>query len=297
MVKEWFKKASRSSRRPMGARDKGHSIDELIVLERYDEAEARLKERLRGREDVHARLKLAEVLTNLRRSAEAVDEYLRVSEQYSRDGFQDKAAAVLRKATKLDPANEGLRQRLTGIDRAKELEHTRRIAVEALKAASEAQGGRFATAAIELEQTWDRLAETDFFENLAAEQMRRLLANTAFLRVQTDSRVAVRGELRPELYLISGGEVQATLPSPNGPVTLRTFGTGQLLGDAALLEHKPWCADYTATKPSSVLKLTREGLEAALLGNPNPRALLDGLRRQRNDQAIAEAVEKLNQGG
>lgn len=299
MVKEWFKRASKpakAARSSSSAKQRGHTIDELVVLERYDEAEERLRARLKNSDDVHARLKLAEVLIQLRRGTEAVEEFLRVSELYSRDGFQDKAAAVLRKASKIDPANEGLRQRLARIEDAKALERTRKLAVEALKEASRTQSGRFATAAIELEQMWDRLATTEFVKSLPPDQMKRLLANTEIMRLPTGSRLATRGEDKPEMYLIAGGEVEATSASDKGRVTLRSFSAGHLLGDRALLEHKVWAADYTASRASSALRLTRTGLEQALVGNPDPRALLDGLRQQRNDHALAEAIEKLGRG-
>jgi hypothetical protein len=42
-----------------------------------------------------------------------------------------------------------------------------------------------------------------------------------------------------------------------------------------------------------VLELTLDGLEAALAGNPNPRALLDALRAQQNDVKIRNWLQEL----
>ena len=48
-----------------------------------------------------------------------------------------------------------------------------------------------------------------------------------------------------------------------------------------------------AREPVTALVLTRPGLEKALQGNPDPRALLDALRSQRNDQELALMVRRL----
>ena len=41
------------------------------------------------------------------------------------------------------------------------------------------------------------------------------------------------------------------------------------------------------TERAKFVKVGGAGLERALTGNPDPRALLDALRSQRNDQAVA----------
>src|SRR6185312_8400666 len=64
-----------------------HSIDDLIVLEQYEEAGERLRARLKDHpDDLHSHLKLAEVYTQLQQFARAVDEYGFVAEEYAQDG-------------------------------------------------------------------------------------------------------------------------------------------------------------------------------------------------------------------
>jgi tetratricopeptide (TPR) repeat protein len=109
MIKGWFHRGEREL-----------TVDELIVLERYEEAEARLRTHLRGHgDDVHSRAKLAEVLSALGRSGEAVAEYSYVADLYRDDGFYDKAAALLLRAIKLDPKSDELRTLLTRVERDK----------------------------------------------------------------------------------------------------------------------------------------------------------------------------------
>ncbi|HVS03789.1 MAG TPA: cyclic nucleotide-binding domain-containing protein, partial [Thermoanaerobaculia bacterium] len=96
------------------------------------------------------------------------------------------------------------------------------------------------------------------------------------------------------LYVISTGELVASVIAPTGDQTdLRTFGTGQVIGDSALLEHRPWPADFRARTRSIVLKLDPQGLEVCLTGNPDPRGFLEVLRREHNDQAVLHMVASM----
>jgi CRP-like cAMP-binding protein len=77
---------------------------------------------------------------------------------------------------------------------------------------------------------------------------------------------------------------------------VRSFGAGDVLGEGALLERGAWPADYRAAEPLTVLKLTREGLERCLVGNPDPRGFLETLREQHNDRDVAALVRRLRSG-
>lgn len=64
----------------------GLTLEDLIILERYDEAEAQLKAKLKATPgDRHARLKLAEVYIASKQAGKAVDEYVVVATEYSQD--------------------------------------------------------------------------------------------------------------------------------------------------------------------------------------------------------------------
>ena len=74
---------------------------------------------------------------------------------------------------------------------------------------------------------------------------------------------------------------------------LRVLTTGDLFGERALLEHKPWPATYRVIERARLLRIDKAGLERSLAGNPDPRQLLDTLRGQRHDREVAAAAEKL----
>jgi hypothetical protein len=74
---------------------------------------------------------------------------------------------------------------------------------------------------------------------------------------------------------------------------VRTFGSGQIVGESSLFEHKPWPATYRSKAKSTLLRLTAAGLQVCLTGNPDPRGFLDVLRREQNDREVAQIVGRL----
>lgn len=289
-------------------RDEGeHSIEDLIVLERFEDAESRLKERLKKRpDDLHAHLKLAEVYTELRRGDSAVQEFVFVAEEYARDGFYDKGIALLGKASRMMPLDEKLRQKAAALQNAKRLEHKRAAAVEGLR-----QGGAAGNAwAMEVQRWWHHLARGPLIQGMMEDQVQRLFASLVLTRWETGSLVAERGSQGEELYIVLRGTLEARLERGGGTSgdgaegeggetsaqELRTFGPGDILGESVLFERRPWPATYVATENSTLLTLTRLGLEKALMGNPDPRSLLEALRKQGHDQAVVGIVGKLKTG-
>jgi hypothetical protein len=277
--------------------DRGPSIDDLIILERYGEAEERLRKRLRtSPTDQHARMKLANVLEKLRQPDEAVVEYTSVADQFLRDGFFDRAHATLLRGQRIAPANDGLSQRLVYLEERRKLDRVRRQAVSALSSASRGTTGTVATAAIELEQIWDRLSRTDFVRNLPGDQIVKVLSNMG-LRRFGEGDILVRADATEAMiFLVTFGELEALAPVPQAggrPTSLRTFSIGDLLGESTLLEHKQWPVSLRASTPGSVLAMDRSGLEGCLLGNPDPRGLLSALRSQGLDALLRDMCAKL----
>ena len=109
-------------KRPADPEDREMTIEDLITLERYDEAEEKLRARLKlVPKDLHAHLRLAEVQLELGNLAKALDEYVFVADSQADDGFYDKAVAILSKAAKLAPGDEMLPKRLDKYRQMKQL--------------------------------------------------------------------------------------------------------------------------------------------------------------------------------
>jgi tetratricopeptide (TPR) repeat protein len=283
----WF----RGGKKQQGPQE--YTIDDLIVLERYDEAGERLRARLKeAPTDLHTHLKLAEVHTQLKQFEKAVDEYVFVAEEYAQDGFHDKGIALLAKAMKLAPLDQALRFKSEKLQRGKNMEHLRTLALEGLRQA----GGIHGETALELKRLWHHLAGSTVVQNLPGESLKRLLSAMQLVRFEPGMPIAKEGSQEAFLLLIVQGVVEASVTAGGNAVSLRSFGSGDVLGEAALLERGSWPAAYHSAEPVTALKLTRERLETCLAGNADPRGFLETLREQHNDRAVAALVGRLRSG-
>lgn len=275
--------------------DKELSVEDLVTLERYDEAEEMLKARLKvAPKDLYAHLKLAEVYVALKNANKALDEYTFVADSYAEDGFFDKGIALLGKAARISPADDIIPRRIERYQRMKRLEHRRRLAIEGLLANETARVGKSAgNTSLEVELLWNKIAKSHLVEQLEGELLKRLFSAMDMVRWKQGAEVAERGSDQQVMYLLVDGVVEASATIGGKPVGVRSFSTGDLIGDSALLERKPWPATYKVLQAATGFKLGREGLEKVMVGNADPVGFLSALRLQHNDRDVAVAVQKL----
>lgn len=286
MAINWFRGGKKQQQEPQD-----YTIDDLIVLERYDEAEAKLQARLRSNpSDLHSHLKLAEVYSQLQRYEKAVGEFVFVAEEYAADGFHDKGIALLSKAMKLAPLDQSLRFKVEKLQREKDLEHVRGLALEGLRQAGGTQAG---TSALEIKRLWHHLVTSVVVQRLNGEQLKRLFSAMELVRFEPETKIAQEGSQEAFLVLIVTGVVEAFIDLGGRPMMVRSFASGDTIGEAALLERGVWPASYKTAEPVTALKLSRAGLEQCLVGNPDPRGFLETLREQHNDRDVANTVRRL----
>lgn len=279
-----------------GGRTGGESqtVEDLIVLERYDEAERWLKERLKAQpDDLHSHLKLAEVHTALRELGKAIDEYVYVAEEYARDGFYDKGIALLTRVQKLVPADGSLALKVDALQQLKAIEIKLAAAVDGLRGGGVGSidvGQRV----LVLQRLWHNLASGELVRRLAADQIGRLFAAGEMIELEAGAPLAREGEGRSELFWILAGVIEAGVEDAGvGGRCVRTFTARDILGERAMFERRPWPGDYRVTERAVLLRIDRGGLERLLTGNPDPMRLLDVLREQRNDREVAKIVDEL----
>jgi hypothetical protein len=292
-IKSWFGGGGKQEQKQK--KDQEYTIDDLIVLERYDEACEHLKSRLKlNPADLHMHLKLAEVYAGLKQYDRAVDEFGFVAEEYAQDGFYEKGVALLSKAQKLAPMDQSLRFRIERIQREQRMEHVRAIAIEGLREAGGQQAG---TSAVELKRLWHHLAATQVVQHLTGDQLKRLFSAMELTRLEANSVIAEEGAKDQFLLLLVTGVVEAFYKDSSGvggkEMTIKTFTSGDIVGEGPLLERTAWPAGYRVSEPGTALKLTREGLEKTLVGNPDPRQFLEVLREQHNDRDLAAMLRRL----
>jgi CRP-like cAMP-binding protein len=215
---------------------------------------------------------------------------LDVADAYARDGFHGRATAVLSKVQRFAPDDERIAQRLRRLERAKRLEHLQTAAAFGV---AEADGRGERPSLPERQRIWQNLAESSFLDGLDELQARKLFAAVQLVRLADGAPAVEEGTSDERLFLVVDGSLDADVAvADGGHPRVRAFGPGDMVGESALLQHRPWPATYRANGRCLLLALDHDGLEAALHGNPDPRRLLDLLRSQGNDQLVrAMAIE------
>jgi hypothetical protein len=291
-IKSWFGASGTKQEQKPAKKQEDYTIDDLIVLERYEEACEHVKSKLKlNPNDLHMHLRLAEVYAGLRQYDKAVDEFGYVAEEFAQDGFYDKGIALLSKAQKLAPMDQSLRYKIERIQREKSMENVRAIALEGLRQAGGQQAG---TSAVELKRTWHNLATSTVVQHLAGDQIKRLFSAMELTRLDKDASIAEEGSRESFLLLIVSGVVDAFYRELSGKeIAIRSFTSGDIIGEGPLLERGAWPANYRVAEPGTALRLTREGLEKTLVGNPDPRNFLEVLREQHHDRDLAATLRRL----
>jgi hypothetical protein len=289
-IRSWF---GGGAKQQAEKKDQEYTIDDLIVLEKYDEAADRLKTRIKlNPQDLHSHLKLAEVYAQLRQFEKAVDEFGFVADEYASDGFYDKGVALLSKAQKLAPLDQSLRFRIERIQREKSMEHVRGLALEGLRQAG-GGGAQAGTSAVELKKLWHHLAASSLVQHLSGEQLKRLFSTMQLVRLEEKTVIAEEGSREAFLLLIVIGTIDCFVRDDGKDMVIRSFTSGDIIGEAALLERGVWPGFYRAAEPVTALRLTREGLEQALVGNSDPRGFLEVLREQHTDRDVAATLRRI----
>jgi CRP-like cAMP-binding protein len=271
-------------------------VDDLIVLERYEEAAERLRDRVaKAPNDLHSHLKLAGVYQALKQNDKAVDQFALVADEYADDGFYDKGIALLAKVQKMAPGDPSIPERIDRLERMKRLEHSRSFAIEGLlrKSVQGGAGTLQGTSVIEAQLLWSQLQDTSLVTRFAAEQLKRLLSAMELRKAGAREVLEQQDRAHEVLYLVVQGTVEAVYEHAAGVSLIRSFGPGDFVGEAALFERKVWAAYYRTTEPTTLMELDRAGLEKTLVGNADPRALIDELRAQHHDRDVRQAIEKL----
>ncbi len=272
--------------------DEAPSIEDLIALGRLEEAREELVHRLRANpRDHHSKVKLGDVYAAQGESERALATHLGAAEDYAADGFYDKAVALLVRLQKEQPGSVRVEETLERLDGLRQREARRQTVVEALSSRERLDRS---LGVVEAQQLWPALAGCTLVQGLQTADLRRLFLALALREADPGEVVARQHEASERLFLVARGELVAEVLAASGQTySVASFGPGALVGEQALLEHRPWSATYRARRRSLLLELDAERLALAMLGCENPRELLDALRAQAADRLVASEAGRL----
>lgn len=271
-----------------------YTVDELMAMDRFEEAKARLEQRLKYKpDDLHAHLKLGDVYKGLGDADSCKQEYLHVASAYANDGFYDRARAVLRKINRLFPGEIDVERKLEVLKRAKRLDYSRDKARAGLLS-SHVDRRVASRMTLEFERIWGELSKTSLVDEISSQDFVRLFESVRVRRLARGKVVAESGSDHQAAFIIVAGAIEARAPDKAGHlISLRSFGPGEIIGESTLFQHRAWPAEYRTDDFTDVLELNRSGLEHLIEGQADPKRLLDVLRSQGNDQKVARAIDHL----
>jgi len=129
------------------------------------------------------------------------------------------------------------------------------------------------------------LALSPLFSSLSSVDRGEVFNRFRLLKVPEGTFLFKEREPPKSLYMIKSGEVEIFTQNRQGKkVCLSTLKSGNLFGEISLLINKPRMAYAKTTRPSELLELTKEDLEACLLHFPNLRSALEEISLKRLTQ-------------
>lgn len=132
----------------------------------------------------------------------------------------------------------------------------------------------------------DVLARVDIFQGLPERAFEQLAAKGQLRTFPPGAALMRQGEDGQSIHVILSGRVcvERTVPGGEKPLFLAELGSGEAVGEMAVMENEPRSATVTAVDEVQTVEL--EGKEVAQLVSRYPRALENYLRvlRQRARQ-------------
>jgi cAMP-dependent protein kinase regulator len=141
------------------------------------------------------------------------------------------------------------------------------------------------------------LALSPLFSSLSSADREEIFKRFRLRRVPEETLLFKGGDPSMSLYLVKSGAVEIYTQNRRGKkVCLGTLTCGNLFGEISLLFNKPRMAYAKTTRPSELLELTKEDLDACLPHFPNLRSTLEELsfyRLSRTKEILSQKeVEK-----
>lgn len=141
------------------------------------------------------------------------------------------------------------------------------------------------------------LALSPLFSSLTSMEREDVFKRFRLLKIPEETLLFKEGAPSNSLYMIKSGEVEIfTLTRQGKRIQLATLKSGNFFGEISLLFNKPRMASAKTTRPSELLELTKEDLDACLLQFPKLRSILKEISLKRLAQTkeilSREEVEK-----
>jgi CRP-like cAMP-binding protein len=264
--------------------------------------------------DPRMRLRLADVLLKAGKHQDAIPILVGLADELAREGFADKAVAILKKIEQVQRRNVevvNLAPLIRGRGRG-----AARSTAAAASAAPAAPGRRAVTDdkfhgwlvdlvrdtvegpvpalapsapdASALKAYGPGLLANPLFEDFSEEELLAFIRGLKLLTFDPGDVIVTEGEPGQSVFILATGRVKVFVRgSDHGSVLLGALGEGAFFGEISTLSGGPRTATITAAAPCEILELDRAGLEALGTAHPRVRAVLKAFSEARSADPLA----------
>ena len=211
--------------------------------------------------------KVAETLAVAERIPEAVRAYLEAARLYERDERPLQAIALYKAALRLRPGHPEATARLE----------------EYAPAPEERRAGRETSddaAAMTLRTRLRKYAP--LFSEFDRETLTAVVDVMRTVSVDAGTEIFRQGERGHSLFVVADGEVALTVEGADGqPVEIDRVGAGSCFGEVSALRRVPRNVTALATRPTELLEISRDYLEAVAIAHPQVWKVLEDFQQRR----------------
>jgi len=205
-------------------------------------------------EDLRSQLRVAELLERLGQRNNAIQEYRKAAEAYSKEGFLLKAISVCKMILRVDPSNQETKGYLEKLyrERAKEM------------------------------KSLQPFMQLPLFSELHEREQELLLQHFRVTGYAKNSLIFREGEQGDSLLIIGQGEVSVTkLEAKGKEVPISTLRAGDVLGEFGLLIDQKRHATIKAMTECEILEIPKKELDEITRNHPRIEEVLSKMVKTR----------------
>ncbi len=208
--------------------------------------------------------KAAEILQRADRPDEAIEEFLASAHHFEREGLTLKAIAIYKAILRLDPGNSRVGELLGELSRD----------------GFETLTGPEASGQMTIRTRLRKYAP--LFSEFDKETLAAVVDVMQTHHFETGQIVFEQGDSGDSLFIIAEGEIALTTTDADGQaVELERLTDNECFGELSALSRVPRNMTAITTRPSEVLELARDYLEAVAITHPQIWSVLESYQQRR----------------
>ncbi len=147
---------------------------------------------------------------------------------------------------------------------------------------------------LEASEILDDIYQVEILRDLLPEEIQAIIPYLQLLQIESESVLCQEGDLDNSLFMIVDGEAEVR----KGNRIIATLGSGEVVGEMALLTSAPRSATVIAATPMRVYQLTQADYETVLARSPHLASALGRVlarRLQETTRSQAQSEHQLEQ--